>query len=105
MPAPTTRPSTRATTPLAVREQSAWQLSGSVELRPEPFGALAYDFDTRRLSFLKSPALVAVVRALSGCSSVAEALDSTEVPDAQRPAYLAALHDLATGGLIKERAS
>ena len=26
-----------------------WALSGQVALRPEPFGALAYDFDTRRL--------------------------------------------------------
>ncbi|MDP3894258.1 mycofactocin biosynthesis chaperone MftB [Nocardioides sp.] len=93
------------TTPFAVQEEGAWRLSSSVELRPEPFGALAYDFHSRRLSFLKSPALVAVVRALSGCSSVAEALDSAEVPDAQRPAYVAALQDLAAGGLIKERAA
>ena len=40
-------------------------LSGSVALRPEPFGALAYDFHTRRLSFLKSPQLVDVVRRLA----------------------------------------
>jgi len=28
----------------------AWRLDGSVALRPEPFGALAYHFGTRRLS-------------------------------------------------------
>ncbi|MEN8672983.1 mycofactocin biosynthesis chaperone MftB, partial [Nocardioides sp.] len=40
-----------------------WSLSPSVALRPEPFGALAYHFGNRRLTFLKRPELVAVVRA------------------------------------------
>ena len=39
---------------------------GSVALRPEPFGAMAYDFHTRRLTFLKTPQLVDVVRRLAG---------------------------------------
>jgi putative mycofactocin binding protein MftB len=42
----------------------AWSLSPSVALRPEPFGALAYHFGNRRLTFLKRPELVAVVRDL-----------------------------------------
>ena len=34
----------------------AWQRAAAVvALRPEPFGALAYDFTSRRLSFLKTP--------------------------------------------------
>ena len=41
----------------------AWTLSPSVALRPEPFGALAYHFGNRKLTFLKRPELVAVVRA------------------------------------------
>ena len=41
-----------------------WTLSPSVALRPEPFGALAYHFGNRKLSFLKRPELVAVVRGL-----------------------------------------
>ena len=41
-----------------------WRLDGSVALRPEPFGALAYHFGTRKLSFLKTPELVDVVRRL-----------------------------------------
>ena len=44
----------------------AWSLSSSVALRPEPFGALAYHFGTRRLTFLKQPGLVEVVRGLNG---------------------------------------
>lgn len=91
--------------PTAVREEGAWQLSDSVELRSEPFGALAYDFHTRRLSFLKSLELVTVVRELAGRASVGEALDAAEVTPSDRPAYLAALESLAAGGLIKERAA
>ena len=36
-----------------------WALSPSVALRPEPFGALAYHFGNRKLTFLKRPELVA----------------------------------------------
>ena len=39
----------------------AWTLHPQVALRPESFGALAYHFGTRRLSFLKSRTLLAVV--------------------------------------------
>ena len=39
-----------------------WCLDGRVALRPEPFGALLYHFGTRRLSFLKEPLLLAVIR-------------------------------------------
>ena len=39
-----------------------WRLHSQVAIRPERFGALAYHFGTRRLSFLKSRKLLAVVR-------------------------------------------
>ena len=39
-------------------------LDPQVALRPEPFGALAYHYGTRRLIFLKHPDVVRVVRAL-----------------------------------------
>jgi putative mycofactocin binding protein MftB len=75
-----------------------------VALRPEPFGALAYHFGTRRLCFLKSPRLVAVVRSLAGHPDVHQALDAAGVPDGQRAAHLAALASLAAGGVIEDRA-
>ena len=81
----------------------AWRLSGSVALRPEPFGALAYDFHTRRLSFLKTPTLVDVVRRLGGSPTVDDALDGADVAVEERPAYLSALAGLARGGLIEEQ--
>ncbi|MDO9377924.1 MAG: mycofactocin biosynthesis chaperone MftB [Nocardioidaceae bacterium] len=78
-----------------------WELSASVALRPEPFGALAYHFGNRRLTFLKRPELVAVVRALAGAASVRAALEAAEVPAAQWPAYLAALRGLATSDMLR----
>lgn len=87
----------------SVHEGGAWALSDSVELRPEPFGALAYDFRTRRLSFLKTPVLVEVVRRLGSSSDVGEALTGAGVADGERASYLTALGRLAAGGLIQER--
>ncbi len=81
----------------------AWQLSGSVSLRPEPFGALAYHFGTRRLSFLKTPELVDVVRLLRECPSVEHALRSAGVPEGHWTSYVTALQGLATGGMIERR--
>ncbi|WP_182379729.1 mycofactocin biosynthesis chaperone MftB [Nocardioides sp. WS12] len=88
-------------TPVTV--DGAWRLSGSVALRPEPFGALAYDFSTRRLSFLKTPTLVDVVRRLGDSPTVGIALTDAQVADDERPAYIAALAGLASGGLIEEQ--
>ena len=88
---------------MAVAEAAAWRLSDSVALRPEPFGALAYDFHTRKLSFLKTPTLVDVVRRLGESTTVGDALSGAGVADAERASYLTALDTLAAGGLIEER--
>jgi putative mycofactocin binding protein MftB len=80
-----------------------FRCSPSVALRPEPFGALVYHFGTRRLSFLKTPQLVAVVSGLERHRDVHAALDAAGVEAAQRPAYLRALAGLAENGTIEER--
>ncbi len=72
-------------------------------LRPEPFGALVYSFSTRRLSFLKSTTLVAVVEALADHPSAEATLTACGVPDAQRPTYVKALADLARAQMIEPR--
>ena len=77
--------------------------SPRVALRPEPFGALVYHFGTRRLSFLKTPQLVAVVSGLEQHPDVHAALDAAGVEEAQRPTYLRALAGLAANGTIEER--
>jgi putative mycofactocin binding protein MftB len=80
--------------------ERAWALSPQVALRPEPFGALAYHFGTRRLSFLKSRTLLAVVEALAGAASAREACASAGVPETELPRYSRALEALAESGMI-----
>jgi putative mycofactocin binding protein MftB len=80
-----------------------WRRAPSVALRPEPFGALAYSFSTRKLTFLKSTALVSVVESLADQPSAVAALAACGIPDGQRPAYLRALADLARSAMIEER--
>ncbi len=72
-------------------------------MRPERFGALLYHFGTRRLSFLKSPALLTVVSSLSDMASAREACRSAGVTDAELPAYAAALATLASSQMICAR--
>jgi putative mycofactocin binding protein MftB len=82
-----------------------WQRGRSVAVRPEPFGALVYSFNTRKLSFLKSRTLLTVVESLADHPSADAALTAAGVSDAQRPAYLRALGDLALSRLIEVRTS
>ena len=81
----------------------AYRLDPAAALRPEPFGALVYHFGNRRLSFLKSPELVAVVRLLDSHDSAAGALDAAGIPVQQRARYAAALAALADAEVIDAR--
>ena len=80
--------------------ERAWALDPQVALRPEPFGALAYHFGTRRLSFLKSRRLLAVVEGLAAAPSARAALDVAGVSEAELPRYARALAALADTGMI-----
>ena len=71
-----------------------------VALRPEPFGALAYHFGNRRLSFLRSPDIVAVVRSLEGSASVAAALEANEIDRRRWPSFTTALATLESSDMI-----
>jgi putative mycofactocin binding protein MftB len=82
----------------------AWRLHAQVAVRPERFGALLYHFGTRRLSFLKSPELLAVVRGLGEAPSARQACARAGVPDERLPAYRAALATLAGSQMICPRA-
>jgi putative mycofactocin binding protein MftB len=81
----------------------AWTLSPSVALRPEPFGALAYHFGNRKLTFLKRPELVAVVRGLAEHPDVRSTLADAHVPPHQYGAYVQALRGLAATDMIRPR--
>jgi len=80
-----------------------FRCSPSVALRPEPFGALVYHFGTRKLSFLKTPQLVDVVRDLDQYPDVHASIEAAGVEELQRPAYLRAMAGLAANGTIEPR--
>ncbi|KAK1185384.1 mycofactocin biosynthesis chaperone MftB [Streptomyces sp. NBS 14/10] len=82
----------------------AWALHPQVSLRPEPFGALLYHFGTRRLTFLKDPRLVEVVRRLPATPTARAACAHCRVPDAELPRFGAALASLARSAMLVERA-
>lgn len=82
-----------------------WQRARSVAMRPEPFGALVYSFSTRKLSFLKSKELVAVVESLADHPSAVAAIAACGIDEAQRPSYEKALADLARSSMIEVRNS
>jgi putative mycofactocin binding protein MftB len=79
------------------------RLSSSVSVRTESFGALVYDFHTRRLSFLKTKPLVHVVQALERHDDVHGALVEAGVTGSERDQYLRALAGLAQAGTIERR--
>lgn len=85
--------------------ERAWALDARVALRPEPFGALAYHFGTRRLSFLKSRKLLAVVQALGDHRNGLEACTAAGVTEDELPSYQRALETLADTGMIAPRAA
>jgi putative mycofactocin binding protein MftB len=81
----------------------AWRLDDRVSVRPERFGALLYHFGTRRLSFLKSALLLAVVRGLADEPSARAACVRAGVSSAELPRYRAALAALAASRMIRRR--
>jgi putative mycofactocin binding protein MftB len=81
------------------------ELAAQVSVRPERFGALLYHFGTRRLSFLKDPRLLDVVRGLAAAATARDACASAGVTEAQLPAFERALRRLLDTDMIRERAS
>lgn len=77
-----------------------WRLSPQVALRPERFGALAYHFGTRRLSFLKSRRLLEVVEGLEGAPDPTAACRAAGVAEEELPSYRRALATLAETEMI-----
>ena len=81
----------------------AWTLHPQVSLRPESFGALAYHFGTRRLSFLKSRTLLAVVESLAEHPTGHDACRAVGVSHDEMARYELAHTTLAESGMICER--
>jgi putative mycofactocin binding protein MftB len=80
---------------------AAWRLHPQVALRPESFGALAYHFGTRRLSFLKDRTLLRVIEGLAAQPSAAEACRAAGVKADDVARYERALATLAATDMIR----
>ena|ERR1700712_1325689 len=81
-----------------------YELHPAVEIRPEPFGALLYSFKTRRLSFLKDPLLVTLVRSLADYPTAGGACRALGIIETdRRTMFLRALATLASTQTIRER--
>jgi len=78
------------------------RLDPAVAIRPEPFGALAYHYDTRRLVFLKHPDVVRAVEGLDGRTSTSEVLDACGIDASRRDAVERALASLIRSGIVSE---
>jgi putative mycofactocin binding protein MftB len=88
---------------MAVALDAPLELHPQVALRPEPFGALAYHYGNRRLVFLKSPDVLAVVRALGDHPTLAAALAACGVDERRWPSFVAALDSLEHSEVVRGR--
>lgn len=78
-----------------------WRLHPRVSLRPEPFGALAYHYDNRRLNFLRSHDLVAVVKEMGDHPTPRSAFDALDLDENRWPSFAKALQALAGSDFIE----
>jgi putative mycofactocin binding protein MftB len=93
-----------ATDAVAALGDRALELHPRVALRPEPFGALAYHYDTRRLVFLKHPDVVRVVEALAEHDTVDGALTACDIAPRRRAGFARALSSLLDSEMLRDRA-
>jgi putative mycofactocin binding protein MftB len=77
-----------------------YALHPQVGLRDEAFGALAYHYGNRRLTFLNDARLVDVVRTIGDHDDVDSALAAAGVPEPQRPEFMKALQRLAEAEVL-----
>lgn len=77
------------------------RLAGSVSVRPERFGALLYDFRTRKLMFLKTPRLAAVIDAMDGARTVEECLDTAGAGADEQAGLLGVIDHLLDIGMLQ----
>ena len=78
----------------------AYALHPQVGLRRERFGALAYHYGNRRLTFLNDDKLVAVVQSAHDYDDIDDALFAAGVPEHNWPAYRTALARLAESEVL-----
>ena len=85
---------------LEIDAAASYVLHPNVAVRPEPFGALVYHYGNRKLVFLKTPTMVALVRSLADHGSLAEAFKAAAIPPSKHASYERALADLEASEII-----
>jgi len=85
---------------LSFDPDSSYRLHPKVAIRPEPFGALAYHYDNRRLNFLRAPELVTLVETMGDHQSVREAFRASGIDQCRWPSFEKALASLAESDVL-----
>jgi putative mycofactocin binding protein MftB len=80
-----------------------YELHPDVALRPEPFGALAYHYGNRRLTFLRSSELVRLVGELARHDSVVATMSAICVPPERQAMLVRALAALDRSNVVRPR--
>jgi putative mycofactocin binding protein MftB len=88
---------------VTVALEGSYEVAAEVAIRPEPFGALAYHYGTRRLVFLKHNDMVSVARRLADHPSLEAALAAAEIEPARWPSFAAAFESLRVSEVVRER--
>jgi putative mycofactocin binding protein MftB len=73
----------------------AWSVHPQVSIRPEPFGALLYHFENRKLSFLKDRRLLEIVQVLPDYPTARLACEAIGISEAELPQFQRALATLS----------
>jgi putative mycofactocin binding protein MftB len=81
------------------------ELDPQVALRPEPFGALAYHYSTRRLVFMKHRDVVAVANQLAEHPTLAATLQACGIAESRWPSFVKAFATLNESEIVRERAA
>ena len=79
------------------------ELDPQVALRPEPFGALAYHYGTRRLVFMKHRDVVAVAQQLASHPSLSATLAACGIAESRWPSFAKAFASLNESEIVRER--
>jgi putative mycofactocin binding protein MftB len=86
-----------------ITAEASCELHPNVALRPEPFGALAYHYDNRRLVFLRHPDIVKVISSLTDHNSIGEALQANDIDNQRWPSFFSAIDSLISSEIIRVR--
>ncbi len=84
-----------------VQTDRKYRVHASVAVRPEPFGALVYHYGNRKLVFLKSKQLVAVIEDISSHGSIDAALDAAGLVEPTRARYVEAFSSMLRSDMLE----